>query len=493
MGPHEVAEMRHHLAFIRTHRAVLRLQLNAAEDLLVNGQRDPEDRGVCRHLLDKVDRSCIDSALAREPVKSDPKARATLLAGAVALSRDVGILITYLETLTQLTSRADQARAFVEAVGRIDFEALSAARLSRLLQLLLDIFDGTSRTQVLLGLLEQSVFRRAVDLAFSQLGEEVQDALRPLRILGQLVFREGVARTADEQAAVRSALDAVMALPAATLKGLSVPVRTGLLDVAVNLTGAPALLDRVMDGLLPELPKDGRDHSRITTRYAAQLLARQDDVRAKNVLELVVKAHPDFRQPARWLAELQLPRVGRVAVKDATPRAGLTRGFFLDAQEEVWLRTTPLANAAALNDEARLQVACGLPGVARVVATFSHGDVACCAVTAAGQPLNLGSLPKMDTERRVVLGQMLRVVNALALAGLTLPDVRCERWLFHAQPAVVTLADVSGLQARGADAVTSLTDAARALFQQVLPAALVPPDADLAALVQAAESTAQSQ
>src|SRR5499425_2125964 len=71
LTPDEVAEMKQHVAFIRRYREVLRLKLNAAEDLLVNGQREPGDRGVCRHLLGKLDRAVIDAAVAREPLRSD--------------------------------------------------------------------------------------------------------------------------------------------------------------------------------------------------------------------------------------------------------------------------------------------------------------------------------------------------------------------------------------------------------------------------------------
>src|SRR5690348_5422705 len=71
LAPDEVAEMRQHLGFLRTYKELLRLKLNAAEDLLVNGQREPSDRGVCRHLLGKVDRAVIERALAREPLRDD--------------------------------------------------------------------------------------------------------------------------------------------------------------------------------------------------------------------------------------------------------------------------------------------------------------------------------------------------------------------------------------------------------------------------------------
>src|SRR6185295_6171146 len=122
--------------FLRDYKEALRLRLNAAEDLLVNGRRDPTDRGVCRHLLHKVDRTVIEAAIGREPLKSNVAARARMLAGAIRLTADVGVLLAYLETLAPERSHAEAAQAFAEVSGRIDFESLSATRLARLLQVL---------------------------------------------------------------------------------------------------------------------------------------------------------------------------------------------------------------------------------------------------------------------------------------------------------------------------------------------------------------------
>src|SRR5438128_8903784 len=92
----EVGEMKQHLGFLRRYKDILRLKLNATEDLLVNGQREPSERGVCHHLLAKVDRGVIEAAVQREPLRSDAGARARMLAGAIRLTADVGVLLAYL-------------------------------------------------------------------------------------------------------------------------------------------------------------------------------------------------------------------------------------------------------------------------------------------------------------------------------------------------------------------------------------------------------------
>jgi len=54
MSAAEVARMKVTLRFLREHRHTLKLKVNAAEDLLLNGRREPTDRGLCRHLLSKL-------------------------------------------------------------------------------------------------------------------------------------------------------------------------------------------------------------------------------------------------------------------------------------------------------------------------------------------------------------------------------------------------------------------------------------------------------
>ena len=181
LTPAEVTEMKEHLAFLRRYREVLRLKLNAAEDLLVNQQREPSERGVCRHLLGKVDRAVIERAIEREPLHGDAAARARMLAGAVRLTADVGVLLAYLEALAHVRSHAEAAEAFAEVVRRIDFESVSATRLARLLQVLIDTFVDHERVQVLFSLLAGDAFRRAFDAALPTFPPAVAEVCTPLR------------------------------------------------------------------------------------------------------------------------------------------------------------------------------------------------------------------------------------------------------------------------------------------------------------------------
>ena len=69
--------MKPHLAFIRDYKDALRLRLNAAEDLPVNGRREPTDRGVA---VTCSARSTAPSSRARSAAsrssRTPPRARA---------------------------------------------------------------------------------------------------------------------------------------------------------------------------------------------------------------------------------------------------------------------------------------------------------------------------------------------------------------------------------------------------------------------------------
>lgn len=442
MSPAEVAEMRRHLEFLRAHRPVLRLTFNAAEDLLVNGQREPSDRGVCRHLLAKLDRAAVESALAREPARSDAEARARLLAGAVRLTGDVGVLLMYLETLTQLRTRAEQAQAFAEAVRRIDFAALSTARLIRLLQVMLEIFEGPARVQALLGLLENEAFGRAWDAAAAQVPPELAAAVAPVCA----VARAGHGETRAPAATLRAGLEVMLSLPDGELRTLAPALLVPLVETALEPGLARPALERVAGVLLPALPGQGRDFSRLALRAAARFLALHDDKRAEALLEAVVKQQPGFRLPARWLEALRGPRLARLGTASVPGGTrGLRPAFLLDRQREAWVRTAEASAAPRLAAEAALQALLRLPGVAWQVLHGVDGATAFVVVAGPGQPWSAGTAPVDPAARLALLAGCARILLCVAREGVGLPDAALERFLVvpGAVPAV-TLADLDG-------------------------------------------------
>src|SRR5438477_4454366 len=112
LSPDEAREMDGHLLFLRTYKKLLGLSLNAAEDLLINGDKEPTDRGICKHLLSKIDRRVVEKVLSRDAMKTDARMRARFLAGIVRLNRDVSFLIWYLQALAEVTDKREAAAAF---------------------------------------------------------------------------------------------------------------------------------------------------------------------------------------------------------------------------------------------------------------------------------------------------------------------------------------------------------------------------------------------
>ena len=107
----EAAVLRDHFRFLRENRKDLRLKVNANEDLLLNSVREPVHRGVCRHLLGKVERSNVLAAAERlEPARS-----AKLLAGVIGFSSDIEYVLLFLEKVKLSSSSAEAAAALSEA------------------------------------------------------------------------------------------------------------------------------------------------------------------------------------------------------------------------------------------------------------------------------------------------------------------------------------------------------------------------------------------
>jgi hypothetical protein len=437
----EIAEMKEHLAYIRTYKDALRLKLNAQEDLLVNGRREPADRGVCRHLLHKVDRTVIEHAVAREPFASDPAARARMLAGAIRLTADVGVLLDYLETLAHVRAHAEAAQAFGEVVARIDFESLSAARLARLLQVLTDTFSGHERVQVLFSLLGQPPFQRAFDAAAASLPEAIADVFAPLRAVHLRLHDRA---DASPPALLARGLDQVLSAPDPVLRAYAEPLRVRLLEMTLTPGVQAELADRAAGVLLASLPRASRVYARLALQRIGQLLARHADDRARSTLDELVRAQPGFQIAARWLAALGSPRVGRVAMTGEARDGRLAPGFWLDGQRAVLVRSAPSTSAARLAAEAEIQASLAVAGVAPVVEHGTSGGIAYVAVIAPGRPRS--AQDHAGSPRALVeLAAAARILRTLALAGVVLPDAAPVRFVqTRDDPGSLLLADLDG-------------------------------------------------
>ncbi len=447
--------MRRHLRFIRDHRRVLKLKLNAQEDLLVNGVRPPTHRGICLHLLSKVDRTLVLKALER---LGDAASRTRLLAGVVRFSDDPGLLILYLESFTESSSRADAAGAFSLAVRRLDWSDLSSARMRRILDLVATVFiDPHQRASVVFGLLHSTSFRETFTEAAQELPPELGRVFRPLLAVYEGVV-EGDPEGHDPKDLERGStilLDA----PDPVLRAYPSEIRSRLLDLALRRSEDDEVADRAAGTLLSALPPDSELFLRHALQRSSDLLRRHADARAKWQLRQIRGARNDCVEAEQWLQALAAPRLGRMALLwpgDRKPQQGkggkgLREAFWLDEQRRVWLRAGSAKQADQFIAEAKIHQRLGVAGVAPfLVWGKGEGDRPWLAVPAVGRPADrvLGKR-RLPTPTAVHLAdQGVRILGTLAAAGYRLPDARAWRFLVtEGKRPQLWLADLSGITA----------------------------------------------
>ena len=158
LSEQEQKVVKRHLAFLKAYRQVLRLKLNANEDLWVNGVKKPEDRGGCKHLFGKIDSNTIEAALLRGKLSENNKQRLQFLEGAAALIQDVKIWVSYFQCLKE-TSPEVLLTAFEQSLTWIDFEQMSESKLKKLLVFLWEGFSGGTRLSLWMQLMGQKAFR----------------------------------------------------------------------------------------------------------------------------------------------------------------------------------------------------------------------------------------------------------------------------------------------------------------------------------------------
>ena len=451
LSPTEVAEMKVNLAFIRTHRKALRVSVNAAEDLLLNGARQPEDRGLCLHLLSKVDHTAVQRAIERT---SDPVARVKLLAGAVRATDDAGVLLLYLEALNDGASRKAAAGAFSLGTNRIDWTALSESRLERLLALLVEVFtDDHERASALFSLLHTPSFRALLE------GHAPSDALRrdlePLLAVYEVVMEGKECRFG--RGALERGASVLLTASEEILVGYPEPVRLRLLESATRQMGSQQAADRAAGVLLQSLPHSGKDFRRLSLARTAELLGSHADARARWHLEQLRKEQPDCVEAKHMLAALKAKRLGRVALgwpKDWERRGGAAeeagafrRGYWIDHAHRVWLRVGKASSAELFSTEAKIHDSLALPGLLPVLVRGEAADGRpWLALPARGRPAEaaLRDRPPSLEAALAYASLGLGLLITLDQLGFRLPDARLRRFLLDRDGGLL-LADLSGI------------------------------------------------
>ncbi|MCP4871741.1 MAG: hypothetical protein GY898_23790 [Proteobacteria bacterium] len=439
--------MKRHLRFIRDHRRLLRVRLNAEEDLLVNGVREPTHRGKCVHLLGKIDHHLVTVALDRI---DDPRVRRELLAGIVRFSTDDGILVLYLEALTDSASRAVAASAFPLAMARLDFEELGPARFSRLLEIAASVFvDPHERASVVFGLMHTPGFRETFREASASLPRPLGEVFRPLlAVYEDVVLGDDVDHRPED---VSKGAAILLSAPEAIQQAWPPEVRLRLLRLALARADKDDLADRAAGALLGTLPPKSDEFREFALLRASMLLRAQADARAKWELKRLKGSQPKCEPALQWLDALAAPRVGRMALPPGAKLGkGMVRAFWLDEQRPVWLRVGRSEHKDTFLAEAKIHGQLALPGVAPLLVrgTAEKGKP-WVAVPAIGRPAHetLRGAARDLPAALWLAWQGTSVLAALATAGWKLPDARAWRFLLvPGKRPTLLLADLTGIE-----------------------------------------------
>lgn len=442
LSPDELAQCSRWLRFIARHKEVLRVRWSAQEDLLINGAREPERRGVMQHLLRKIDAATLRKAHDRV---SDARRWAEILAGVVEWSDDLEILLMWLEGLTEASSRRAAAGAFSLATGHMDFGELSDARFQRVLAVLTATFSGHELMQVLFGLMHSAEFRAGFEQVGDSLPPELRGELLPLEAAYEAIVLGEPSRHGRGMEVRGARL--LLAAPAETLAAYPEPVRVRLLERAVGLMADREEADRAAATLLETIDPRSPDALRLGRARAGELLRTGQDARAKWLIGRLRSAHGSDPELQLWGKALGAARVGRFALGKAPdllprtgptapkggprggPRSGLQPAWWIDEQRSVWLLLgDPGQDLAVTRDTLSM----GLLGMVPLLGSGHDDGRPWIAFAPVGRRLSDARLATATAIGLALAG--LRLLRTLAACGLTLPDARVERFLYLPGP-----------------------------------------------------------
>lgn len=441
LTPDEVTEMKEHLRFLFNNRKRLQLKVNAKEDLLLNGSRDPSERGVCMHLLGKVDRTCVEKSI--EKIQN-PTAKSELLQGIVRFSSDIGILILYLESLRESQSQEAAAAALSLGLKRIDFTQATKNQMARVLDLILTLFDPGDLPQLLFGFLQSDSFREAFDHSSDRLPHQLGELFVPIREVYAAVVED---QPCEHRALLRKGLNLLFGSAKAALAGYPEAVRARLFEHAMALSEKPGDTGPILQRLFDSFPAKERLSSRLGMMWCKELLQQHNDTKATKVLNRIATHHPDFALPRRWLEALKHPRAGRIALSAGPATEGVQPGFWLDQQRPVLIRVGSADDAEQMELENQLHRSLIGPGVAPFLTGGTTSDgrpflvVEHCGSSAARAYNKRQPLPLLLEH----LDEGVRLLWLLSQAGVSLPNCDIERFAVDARGRL-WLVDLSGAQ-----------------------------------------------
>jgi hypothetical protein len=445
LSAHEIARLKVHFRFLKEHRNLLKLRVNATEDLLLNGVREPSHRGVCKHLLAKVERSRVLTVSQTLP----PAEAVRLLGGIIRFAPEMGYILRYLECVKQTASQAQAGAAVTEALKQIEFSELSAAQMRQLVSLVADVFAERDLPIFLFTLLYDAPFRTALDRSLDGFPEVLGSMVRPLRAVHDVIAnsssraqgdRERRRETNGDLHVLKAGVALLLDVNPLSLAELSEPVRRRLFFLGCEtLRSQPSTRIDTLHQLLTSLsfPQPSEQMSATVSLVAAMLAAGQEPS-AKKLIDRVRKADDTGSILARWRAALDAPRVGTVALDSARANRDLPasgrwyRGWHVPTQSIVLLRYGELAEQPLFAEQVALWRRLLVPGVSRIVAANTEPSKRpYVAVELTGYPLNREAQKSSRIDERLRMRwavELCALLAALAEQGTVLPDAELSRF-----------------------------------------------------------------
>ena len=501
LTPQEAARMKEHFRFLREHRHALKLRLNATEDLLLNGSREPTHRGVCQHLLDKVERARVLAVSERLPAAEATR----FLAGVLRFAPEIPYVLRFLECVRGSASGEQAAAALSYALRHLDFAETSSAQLRQILTLIVEVFPPREMPLLLLSLLSGAPFRQALDRSADALPASLAEMVLPLRAARAALFRDEHPRAERGDGGPRHAIPdlerGVLLLLGSAIPGLlelEIAQRRRLFELGSEGMGrrttAQQALER-LEALFSSLswPNEGERVS-AARRLIGAALAANETGRARSLLDHELRQRPNAAPFAQWRKLLDAPHVGSIALEPPEGRgdrekresgAKITlpppgrwyRGWYVPTQTSVRIRYGESAEEERVLGLVRLWQRVLVPGVERVV-EHGGGERPYLALRVAGR-----SFARALEEQRGIDAATCRewsieacqLLSGLSRYGVELPDADPHRFSVD-HVGRLWLVDPWGAQSRAPEVADQAhARHAQRLVARILEVARTPP------------------
>ena len=489
----EVQEMKEHFRFLRAHRKLLKLRLNATEDLLLNGVREPAHRGVCQHLLAKVEKDRVLAVTERLP----PPEAAKLLAGVLRFAPEVSYVLRYLECVSDASSRPEAAQALVHALKRIQFSETSHAQMRQILNLIVQVFPREELPVLLFNWLYNAAFRNALERSSEVLPESLRQFVIPLRSAHRALGRDAKAQLpihGEAAAELASGLGMLLGAARASLRELPESSRRRLLDFGLRSRLVQAAELRGLAAVFTDLEwRSAPERGEMALRLVGAFLAAGDEAGARELLQDDLFEGHSATQAKRWLRLLQAPRIGSVAIaprrqgparrSKQLPEEGLVAatgaasadcwllGFHVPTQTSVRVRFGSAADREQYSEQLALWRRMLVPGVVRPLTYELAADQPYVAVRLAGRSLARSAIVferGTDVLRRAC-SELCLLFHAIANLGICLPDAEAKRFSVDDTGRIWFIDPWGAREAPVAQALSQHAELARALVAQLMP------------------------